>query len=85
MAIVEVSPMGTLLTWIAKNWKVILALIGIATAGVTAGIVVQTVSQVQPALAQALQITVYAIPVAVYSLVLTFVFQLISQIREMFK
>jgi hypothetical protein len=75
----------TILTFIATHWKSILALMGLAVAGVTAYSVAGAVVQAQPAITQAISITSYAIPVLVYSLVLQFVFQMISTIMSTIK
>ncbi len=76
-----------LLKFIQAHWKSILGLAGLAGAvgviGATAYTLAGAVVQAQPAIAQAIQISAYAIPVLIYSLVLQFVFQLISMIREM--
>jgi hypothetical protein len=75
-----------LLDIIRAHWKSILGLAGlaggIAVIGATAYSLAGAVVQAQPAITQAIQISAYAIPVLVYSLVLQFVFQLISMIRE---
>lgn len=73
-----------ILQWIASNWKVILALMGIAVTGAVAGTVIYSTVQAQPAITQAIAIASYAIPMMVYIMVFQFVLQLISMIRETF-
>jgi len=75
----------TILGFIATHWKTILIIMGLAVAGVTAYTIASSVLQAQPAITQAIQITAYAIPVLVYSLVIQFIFQMISMIRELFR
>ena len=75
----------TILGFIATHWKTILIIMGLAVAGVTAYTIASSVLQAQPAITQAIQISAYAIPVLVYSLVIQFIFQMISMIRELFR
>jgi hypothetical protein len=71
--------------FIATHWKSIMVLLGLTVAGATAYSLAGAVLQAQPAFVQAIQITAYAIPVLVYSLVIQFIFQMISTIREFFR
>jgi ABC-type sugar transport system permease subunit len=80
-----VAGVETILGFITTHWKTILIIMGLAVAGVTAYTVASAVVQAQPAFVQAIQITAYAIPVLVYSLVIQFIFQMISTIRELFR
>lgn len=75
----------TILQFIVSNWKSILAIMGLAVAGVTAYTVAGSILQAQPVITQAIQITAYAIPMLVYSLVIQFIFQMINMIRGFFR
>jgi len=76
--------MSFALPLLAVSWKTIAQIIGLAVLGVAAGVISYSLIQAHPAFTQAISIAAYAIPVAVYILVLQLVFQLISTIREVF-
>jgi len=73
------------LAWIASNWRIIVALIGLGVLSAAAYTVGSAFVQAQPAFTQAMQITAYAIPLMAYMMAIQFVFQAISSIREFFK
>ena len=73
-----------ILTWIASNWRIIAALIGLAVMGVAGYTVGSAIVQAQPAFQQAISIATYAIPLMAYMMAIQFVFQTISMVREFF-